>query len=293
MYISFSFFSKNKIFPYYYLFHIHPQNFYGLNWTLYPILMCVMGGVGSTIGPVIGAVFLSAVFELAKRQGQVPTRISEIARVQAKEGVKSVVRIVAVTKGHPVEFVHASAAVGLVEVGENRVQEALTKQDSAGDVEVNWHLIGHLQSNKAKHIPGRFTMVHSVDSVRIAEALARAADRNSEDGGSLDVLIQVNVGKEPQKNGCEPETAAEIASYIAETPSLVARGLMTMAPFNDDEREQRQVFEALRLLREKLENEGFDLPELSMGMSNDFRAAVAEGATILRLGTVLFGERAA
>ena len=217
----------------------------------------------------------------------------EIARVQANEGVSSDVRIVAVTKGHPLDCVSAAASVGLVDVGENRVQEALKKQDSAPDLEVNWHLIGHLQSNKAKHIPGRFTMVHSVDSVRIAEALAKAAGRQTHGKSAMDVLVQVNVGNEPQKSGCEPETAAEIAAFVGEAPNLVARGLMTMAPFSDSEREQRSVFEALRLLREKLETEGFDLPELSMGMSNDYRTAVAEGATILRLGTVLFGERAA
>jgi pyridoxal phosphate enzyme (YggS family) len=217
----------------------------------------------------------------------------EIARVQANEGVRSNVRIVAVTKGHPLEYVEAAAAVGLNEVGENRVQEALSKQDRAVGLEVNWNLIGHLQSNKAKHIPGRFSMVHSVDSLRIAEALSRAAGRAGSDNGPLGVLIQVNVAGEAQKSGCEPETAGEIASYIAEAPGLVAHGLMTMAPFTDDERVQRSVFEALRLLRDQLESDGFILPELSMGMSNDFRAAVAEGATILRLGTVLFGERAA
>jgi len=215
----------------------------------------------------------------------------EIARVQAHEGLSSEVRVIAVTKGHPLEFVQAAAAAGMVEVGENRVHEALSKQDAAPNLNVSWHLIGHLQSNKAKHIPGRFALVHSVDSVRIAEALARAASRRSETEGPLEVLIQVNVGKEPQKNGCEPETAGQLASYVAETPSLAVRGLMTMAPFGNDEREQRKVFEALRLLRDKLEKEGLELPELSMGMSNDYRAAVAEGATILRLGTVLFGER--
>lgn len=217
----------------------------------------------------------------------------EIARVQAHEGLGSDVRVIAVTKGHPLEFVQAAAAAGMVEVGENRVREALSKQDAAPNLNVSWHLIGHLQSNKAKHIPGRFALVHSVDSVRIAEALARSASRRSEAEaeGPLEVLIQVNVGKEPQKNGCEPETAGQLASYVAETPSLAVRGLMTMAPFGNDEREQRKVFEALRLLRDKLEKEGLKLPELSMGMSNDYRAAVAEGATILRLGTVLFGER--
>ncbi len=216
----------------------------------------------------------------------------EIAGVQAREGVAADVRIVAVTKRHPLELIEAAAAVGLNDIGENRVQEALSKQDNAPDLNVNWHLIGHLQSNKAKYVPGRFSMVHSVDSVRVAEALARAAERRSEADVPLDVLVQVNVGKETQKSGCEPETAGEIASYVAKAPNLAVRGLMTMAPFVDDEGEQRRVFAALRLLRDELEKEGLNLPELSMGMSNDFRAAVAEGATILRLGTVLFGERA-
>ena len=103
----------------------------------------------------------------------------EIARVQAHEGLSSEVRVIAVTKGHPLEFVQAAAAAGMVEVGENRVHEALSKQDAAPNLNVSWHLIGHLQSNKAKHIPGRFALVHSVDSVRIAEALARAASRRS------------------------------------------------------------------------------------------------------------------
>jgi pyridoxal phosphate enzyme (YggS family) len=217
----------------------------------------------------------------------------EIGRIQAHEGIRADVRIVAVTKGHPLEVVEASADVGLVEVGENRIQEALAKQDAAPDLRVNWHLIGHLQTNKAKHVPGRFTLVHSIDSVRIAQALDRAVSNKPGDRDALDVLIQVNVGNEPQKSGCEPDIAGEIASYVAETPRLVLRGLMTMAPFISDEVGQRKVFTALRVLREKLEQDGFDLPELSMGMSNDFRAAVAEGATILRLGTVLFGERAA
>lgn len=215
----------------------------------------------------------------------------EIARIQTDEGVETNVRIVAVTKGHPVGAVEAAVAVGLLEVGENRVQEALAKQEAAADLPVGWHLIGHLQSNKAKHVPGRFSLVHSVDSMRIAKALGRAKARQVELVAPLDVLMQVNVAQEPQKSGCDPETAGEIASYIAETPNLALRGLMTMAPFGIDEGEQRKVFGALRLLRENLEKAGFDMPELSMGMSNDYRAAVAEGATILRLGTVLLGER--
>ena len=216
----------------------------------------------------------------------------EIARIQAAEGVSAAVRIVGVTKGHPLDMVHTAAAAGITEVGENRVQEAIGKQEAAVDLSVNWHLIGHLQTNKAKYVPGRFTMVHSVDSLRIAEALGAAVSKANDGDTQLEVLIQVNVGKEPQKSGCEPETAGEIASCVAETPGLTARGLMTMAPFVSDEGQQRKVFADLRNLGERLEEQGFDLPELSMGMSNDYRAAVAEGATILRLGTVLFGERA-
>lgn len=215
----------------------------------------------------------------------------EIARVQSYEGVNCAVRVVAVTKGHSLRAVEAAVAAGLLDVGENRVQEAVAKQDAAGDLRVDWHLIGHLQTNKTRYIPGRFALVHSVDSVRIAAALDRAMASAVGLRGPLDVLIQVNVAKEPQKSGCSSETAPEIASYVAGVAGLRVRGLMTMAPFESNESEQRKVFKALRLLRDDLEKTGFDLPELSMGMSSDYRAAVAEGATIVRLGTVLFGER--
>jgi pyridoxal phosphate enzyme (YggS family) len=214
----------------------------------------------------------------------------EIARVQAREGLWGEVRIVAVTKGHPAAAVAAAARSGLGDVGENRVQEALEKQDAARDVPVVWHLIGHLQTNKAKFVPGRFGWVHSVDSTRVADALARAlAARNP--GEVLRVLVQVNVAGEAQKSGCDPEAAGEIASHVSRLAGLELAGLMTMAPLTADERRQRAVFAALRRLREDLERQGLKLPELSMGMSADYPAAVAEGATILRLGTVLFGER--
>lgn len=212
--------------------------------------------------------------------------------MQERAGVRSDVRIVAVTKGHPVTAVEAAAACGITEVGENRVQEALSKQDAATNLRVSWHLIGHLQTNKAKHVAGRFSMVQSVDSVKVAEALSRALVRKGRVDDPLAVLLQVNVAREPQKSGCTPEGAGEIASAILENPALELRGLMTMAPFDIDEGEQRRIFGSLRHLRDRLETEGYCLPELSMGMSSDYRAAVAEGATILRLGTVLFGERA-
>jgi len=213
----------------------------------------------------------------------------EIARVQSREGLRVQVRIVAVTKGHLPEAVKAAAGAGLTDVGENRVQEALDKQEQAGGVPVTWHLIGHLQTNKAKHVPGRFGWVHSVDSVRVAEALDHAVATRG--GGPLAVLLQVNVTGEGQKSGCDPGAAGEIVARVRALGGLDLRGLMTMAPLAEDEMVQRKAFGGLRSLRDDLERQGHRLPELSMGMSGDFRAAVAEGATMLRLGTVLFGER--
>ncbi len=219
------------------------------------------------------------------------TRVrEEIERIKAREGTAGKVRIVAVTKGQPVEAILAAQSAGLLDVGENRVQEAIGKMDSVGESGVCWHMIGHLQTNKAKQVPGNFGLVHSVDSLRLAEALQKAVDRSGE-VEVLDVLLQVNVAREPQKAGCEPDVVDEIASVVSELSALRLRGLMTMAPFVDDERTQRKVFAALRALRENLASSGIDAPELSMGMSHDYKSAIAEGATMLRLGTVLFGER--
>lgn len=210
----------------------------------------------------------------------------EIARVQAGEGVRGEVRIVAVTKGHPVDTVETAFRAGLLDVGENRVQEALGKQEETA-VPVRWHLIGHLQTNKAKFVPGRFAMVHSVDSIRVAGALAKA----QRDEGRLPVLVEVNVAGEEQKTGCDPAQLPELIERVAALPGLVLEGLMTMAPFTDDEAVQRRVFGTLRRLRDDLARPTLPLAELSMGMSGDYRSAVAEGATMVRLGTVLFGER--
>lgn len=215
----------------------------------------------------------------------------EIARLQAREGVAHAVRIVGITKGHPPEAVRAALAAELGEVGENRIQEALQKQEALSDLDVRWHLVGHLQTNKAKHVPGRFTMVQSVDSVRVVDALQQQMEKAQ--GARLDVLVQVNVAGEEQKYGCAPEEADAVVDRAAAASHLCLRGLMTMAPFTDDERVQRRTFATLRELKQSLEASGRGLPELSMGMSGDYRAAVAEGATIVRLGTVLFGERPA
>lgn len=212
-----------------------------------------------------------------------------IARVQAAEGVRQAVEIVAVTKGHPAAAVDAARQAGLADVGENRVQEALGKMEQTA-AQVRWHLIGHLQTNKAKFVPGRFQLVHSVDSPRLAEALGRAAERA---GTVVPVLVQVNVAGETQKGGCAAAETPDLIAACRGLAGLDVRGLMTMAPFTDDVAVQRRVFAGLRTVRDAAATGDRPLAVLSMGMSGDFESAVAEGATLLRLGTVLFGERGA
>jgi PLP dependent protein len=213
---------------------------------------------------------------------------AEIARQQAAGGWTHAVTIVAVTKGFGPEAVIAALAAGLADIGENRVQEALDKLEKMDRVAaqgIRWHLIGHLQRNKAKLVPGRFAVVHSVDSLELAEELNRRSSQ------PLRVLLQVNVAREPQKSGCTPEEAPGLARQIAGLGQLQLDGLMTMAPFTDDEDVQRRTFRSLRALRDTIKEDGVWLPTLSMGMSADYATAVAEGATVIRLGTVLFGPR--
>jgi pyridoxal phosphate enzyme (YggS family) len=209
---------------------------------------------------------------------------AEIARCQAAGGWTHPVTIVAVTKGFGPDAVTAAARAGLMDVGENRVQEALDKMDRVTEPGVRWHLIGHLQRNKAKLVPGRFELVQSVDSLELATELNKRATR-------LRVLLQVNVAREAQKTGCAPEEAPALAQQIAGLANLQLNGLMTMAPLTDDEDVQRRTFRGLRTLRDTIKEAGLWLPILSMGMSADYATAVAEGATVIRLGTVLFGPR--
>ena len=214
---------------------------------------------------------------------------AEIARRQAAGGWTHEVTIVAVTKGFGPDAVTAAVGAGLADIGENRVQEAVQKQEALGaggqDLGIRWHLIGHVQRNKAKVVPGRFELVHSVDSIELATELDRRAQ------APLRVLLQVNVAREPQKSGCTPEEAPGLARQIAGLGHLQLEGLMTIAPFTDDEDVQRRTFRSLRALRDTIKEEGLWLPTLSMGMSADYATAVAEGATVIRLGTVLFGPR--
>ncbi len=213
----------------------------------------------------------------------------EIAARQAAGGWHHPVRVVAVTKTHGPEAVRAAVGAGLGAVGENRVQEALAKQDACADVAVEWHLIGSLQRNKVRQVIGRFALIHSVDRIE----LAREIDKRAETGAPQAVLVQVNCSAEPQKGGVEPDALPALLDGMAALPGVALRGLMTMAAFGADERELRQTFGRLRTLRDEARAAGHQLEELSMGMSDDYPLAVEEGATMLRLGTVLFGAREA
>ena len=210
-----------------------------------------------------------------------------VARHQSVGGWTHPVRIVAVTKTHGPEAVRAAAAAGLADIGENRVQEALAKQDLLADVPVAWHLIGSLQRNKARHAAGRFALIHSLDRADLAVEL----DRRIAPGLRQGVLVQVNCSDEPQKGGVEPGGLAALLDTVRGLAGLDLRGLMTMSALTEDIGEQRRAFRRLRELRDTEERRGHRLPELSMGMSGDFAVAVEEGATMIRLGTVLFGER--
>ena len=210
-----------------------------------------------------------------------------VARHQSVAGWTHPVRIVAVTKGHGPEAVRAAERVGLADIGENRVQEAMEKQGLLGDLRVAWHLIGTLQRNKARHAAGRFEVIHSVDRLELAAEL----DRRSADGARQRVLVQVNCSSEPQKGGVEPAGLPDLLVALRALSRLEVIGLMTMSALTDDHAEQRRAFRRLRDLREGAARDGHDLAELSMGMSGDYPVAVEEGATMIRLGTILFGER--
>ena len=193
------------------------------------------------------------------------------------------VTLVGVTKGHPAEAVEEACAAGLLDVGENRVQEAQAKIEALASrgVRPRWHLIGHLQTNKAKTASNLFAIIHSVDSLRLAQALSRQAEE------PVSILLEVNVAQEASKFGFTPDELSQAFSDIAALPHLDVRGLMTVAPLAADPERVRPVFRRLRELRDEL-----GLRELSMGMTDDFEVAIEEGATMVRVGRAIFGPRA-
>jgi pyridoxal phosphate enzyme (YggS family) len=217
--------------------------------------------------------------EIRANAASVEARIA--AACERAGRTREAVTLIAVTKTFPATDVDHVLAAGIINVGENKVQEAREKQPSVTGV-ARWHLIGHLQSNKAKDAVRLFDVIHTVDSIDLASRIARIA---AETGKLQDVLLQVNVGGEDQKSGVALKEAEAIARGIRELPSLNLRGLMTIPPLGDAEA-MRPYFRQLRSMRDDLE-----LEHLSMGMTDDFEVAIEEGATIIRVGRAIFGQR--
>jgi len=215
----------------------------------------------------------------------------EIAAAAARAGRDpAAVRLMAVTKTVDDERIRAAIEAGVDMIGENYVQEARRKIEAMGRA-VPWHLIGHLQTNKAKYAVRLFEMIHSVDRPEVAEELDRRAAAL---GRSVKVLIEVNVSGEATKRGVAPQDLVPLARLVSTLPSLSLRGLMTMAPWSEDPETARPYFAALRRRRDEiaaLNLPGVVMEELSMGMTDDYTVAVEEGATIVRIGRAIFGER--
>jgi pyridoxal phosphate enzyme (YggS family) len=200
------------------------------------------------------------------------------------------IKLIAVTKTVEPERILRIIDEGILDLGENRVQE-LTKKYDKINRECNWHLIGHLQTNKVKYILDKVKLIHSVDRIELAQEINKRAQRH---GITIDVLVQVNVSGEESKFGVSLEGAQELVEKINHLSHLKTRGFMTIAPFAEDPEKIRYVFSKLRdfsidIRKEKLDNSSMDV--LSMGMSNDFEVAIEEGSNIVRIGTALFGER--
>lgn len=224
---------------------------------------------------------------IAGNLAAVRQRISRAAERSGRD--PAAVRLVAVSKTRAAEDVEAAAQAGQLLFGENYVQELVTKAAQVRSA-VEWHCIGHLQSNKVRQVAGIVRMIHSVDRFSLAEEISRQWGRLEQ---CCDVLIQVNVAQEATKSGTSSDDALALVRQVAELPHLRVKGLMTMPPFFDDPGAARPYFRELRLLAARIRDEldGVEMAELSMGMSGDFEVAIEEGATLVRVGTAIFGER--
>lgn len=200
------------------------------------------------------------------------------------------VRLLAVSKTWPASHVRSAAAAGQSAFGENYVQEGVGKVQELADLALEWHFIGPLQSNKTRKVAEHFDWVHSIDRLKIAERLAEQRPGNRE---PLSVCIEVNISGEAAKGGVSPDAAPALARKLVALPQLRLRGLMAIPAPSPDFSAQRLAFRQLHILHQQLCAEGFSLDTLSMGMSHDLEAAIAEGATLVRIGTAIFGERTA
>ena len=216
----------------------------------------------------------------------VRSRIDQAATAAGRD--PAAVTLVAVTKTQTAETIREAATAGVTDFGENYLQEALAKMDRLADLTLRWHFIGGIQTNKTRAIAERFDWVHSIDRLSIAR---RLSEQRPFHAPPLNLCIQVELVPEPNKGGVAPGEVARLAAAAAELPRVCLRGLMCLPPPQPSEAAERAVFARLRLLLEELNASGHKLDTLSMGMSGDFESAIAEGATVVRIGTALFGAR--
>lgn len=224
--------------------------------------------------------------EIAARLAEVRERVARAA-VRAGRAAGEVA-IVGVAKRHPVEAIAAAVRAGLTDIGENYAQEMVAKMDALAGTPIAWHFIGRLQKNKARLVVGRAALIHAVDSIELAREIARRA---AERAVVQPILVAVSAAGEAQKTGVDPAAAGALLDGIAELPALDCRGLMTMPPWPEAPEDSRPYFRDLRHVRDRLASPGRPLPHLSMGTTGDLEVAVEEGATLVRVGTALFGPR--
>jgi PLP dependent protein len=216
-------------------------------------------------------------------------RIAAAARAAGRD--PAAIRLLAVSKTFSADFVRDAYAAGQRDFGENKVQEALQKQEQTAELEIRWHLIGHLQSNKARKAATAFSAIHSIDSIELLQRIDAAA---AEHGSAPEVLVQVDLAGETTKFGAPEADVPAIARAAAGCRAARLTGLMLLPPWFEDPEQARPYFRRLRELRDRLIQQGIDaarLSELSMGMSHDFEVAIQEGATVVRVGTAIFGKR--
>ena len=218
------------------------------------------------------------------------TLISDLLRETAIAASRdpAAVKLLAVSKKQPVAKIREAHAAGQCDFGENFVQEGLEKIEALADLDLTWHFIGHLQSNKTRVVAENFDWVHTIDKLKTAK---RLSEQRPEGLPPLDICLQVNVDDETSKHGVAPANVAALAAACAELPRLRLRGLMCLPAMREGFEAQRVPFATLRRLAEELRRDGIDTDTLSMGMTADYRAAIFEGATIVRIGTAVFGER--
>ena len=217
--------------------------------------------------------------------------ISDLLRISALDADRdpAAVRLLAVSKKQPLAKIREAYAAGQRDFGENFVQEGVDKIQAIAEKDITWHFIGHLQSNKTRVVAEYFDWVHTIDKLKTAK---RLSDQRPDGLEPLNICLQVNVDNEDSKSGILPDALPELAAACAELPNLRLRGLMCLPAIRTEFEEQRVPFAALRKLAEELRGTGVDTDTLSMGMTADYRAAIFEGATIVRIGTALFGARA-